>query len=426
MKANSPTVKTILALFAATAIAACADTLQGYVDIDSGQREIVLSGSNPRTVEFTASGEWYARINYAPGDTIKWLNVTPLTGEAGTHSLTITAKTPNYTGRDRTADVEIKLPANNGGVIKVIQPAVDKPRFLQSLRRAMSGAILSGPSDIEFEYNEKTETVSAFITGTGNTATRYERAGSGVDVIQPDGSSGQIPMKFTGERVLSTENMEWEFRDVYSGILLDRSSVRFEFSYDNSEDKLLQKITRHETVSVRDGETLTIPLTITETYEYKYTTIRIDSLIHIATYSDASTEPTTFVDTVKYGLKYAESYENIEDNNMTADVWELLVFPQLQGVPFYSLTGYRLLGLMGNMQPNLPEQMTVESRIHSPEGLAEEWALRYLYTYRRNAAKEITNSYSDIEYRSGTARGTVDFTYSDTIPVGGTEEQNEE
>lgn len=406
---------------------ACADSPGGTIGIDPENREIELSGTNPRTVHFTASGPWYVRIDYIQGDT-KWLNVSPLTGEEGSHTLTITAKSQNYTGQDRKALLVIKLPANDAEVVTVIQPAVPKPRFLSSLTRSVSGTNLQGPTHISFEYNEAGEKVSAFSAGTGSQTARYELKQSGsagsIDITPAPEEGNRIPLKFIADRISSTGLMGWDFRDRYTGNLLQSSTVMFEFTYDNSDDKLLTQIKRTESLITRNGETLSAPLNIVETYEYRYTTIRIDSLIHIKSYTDTSKEPVTEVsDTVKYALKYAENYEDIEDNNMTADIWNLLVFPQFQGEPFYTLTGYWLLGLTGSMQNNLPQEVTVERRIHSPEGMNEEWPARYIYTYQRNAAHEIDDAYTAIEYGTVTDRVTMAFTYSDTIPGGQTDEE---
>lgn len=426
MKTISLLFKSLLITGVCAVAVACADSPEGSIDIIPDEREIELSGTNPRTIAFTASGEWYARINYSQGDTIKWLNISPITGSEGSNTITITAKSQNYTGKDRKAQVEIKLPANNAGIITVVQPAVPKPRYLKSLVRSASGTTLSGPSAISLEYDGKTERVSAFSVGTGSQATRYQLKGSSIETTPAKGEGSQIPIKFIGDRISTTGTLTWVFSDIYTGIILNSSTVLFEFSYDNSDDKLLQKITRSESITVQDGVTLTAPLNIMETYEYKYSTIRVDSLIHIKIYSDTAIEPVTAVsDTVKYALRYAEDYEEIEDNNMTADIWNLLVFPQFQGTPFYSLTGYWMLGLTGNMQNNLPQEVTVESMVHSSEGMRSDWPSNYLYTYHRNALQEIESAETDITYATHTPLITMTFTYSDTIPVGDADEKEE-
>ena len=94
-----------------TALSASCAHDNAYVDIDDpGMHDIELSGTNPFTVNFRASAEWYARIFYEQGDTTRWLNVTPLSGSPNITSVTIMAKSANYTGSDRHADVEISSP----------------------------------------------------------------------------------------------------------------------------------------------------------------------------------------------------------------------------------------------------------------------------------------------------------------------------
>lgn len=56
--------------------------------------DIELSGTNPFTVNFRASAEWYARIFYEQGDTTRWLNVTPLSGSPNITSVTIMPNRP--------------------------------------------------------------------------------------------------------------------------------------------------------------------------------------------------------------------------------------------------------------------------------------------------------------------------------------------
>lgn len=126
-----------------TALSASCAHDNAYVDIDDpGMHDIELSGTNPFTVNFRASAEWYARIFYEQGDTTRWLNVTPLSGSPNITSVTIMAKSANYTGSDRHADVEIKLPGNVGTQIRVTQPAVARPRQLSGIRRTLIGGTL--------------------------------------------------------------------------------------------------------------------------------------------------------------------------------------------------------------------------------------------------------------------------------------------
>ena len=136
-----------------TALSASCAHDNAYVDIDDpGMHDIELSGTNPFTVNFRASAEWYARIFYEQGDTTRWLNVTPLSGSPNITSVTIMAKSANYTGSDRHADVEIKLPGNVGTQIRVTQPAVARPRQLSGIRRTLIGGTLDGLAELSFEY----------------------------------------------------------------------------------------------------------------------------------------------------------------------------------------------------------------------------------------------------------------------------------
>ena len=405
-----------------TALSASCAHDNAYVDIDDpGMHDIELSGTNPFTVNFRASAEWYARIFYEQGDTTRWLNVTPLSGSPNITSVTIMAKSANYTGSDRHADVEIKLPGNVGTQIRVTQPAVARPRQLSGIRRTLIGGTLGGPAELSFEYADESDEVTSFTTGSGNGAVTYsveKGSSSGTVTMASGGSESSFQIKMLDGRAYGYENLEWSFADANTGIILNRSTVSISLSYDNSEDKLLQKITRNETMSMRNGETLDTAQVINETFDYFYDNLRVDSICHITTYNP-NDEAKMVQDTVQYKLNYPTQETGYQDNNLTTNVWNIFVLPEAQGTPFYFLTGFWLLGLTGDPQSNFPESADITTQIHSQEGLQTSWPTRYLYSYHRNG-DELSDAATDIVFPSSTPRLTMTFSYE--TPAGDGEE----
>ncbi len=232
------------------------------------------------------------------------------------------------------------------------------------------------------------------------------------------GSESSFQIKMLDGRAYGYENLEWSFADANTGIILNRSTVSISLSYDNSEDKLLQKITRNETMSMRNGETLDTAQVINETFDYFYDNLRVDSICHITTYNP-NDEAKMVQDTVQYKLNYPTQETGYQDNNLTANVWNIFVLPEAQGTPFYSLTGFWLLGLTGDPQSNFPESADITTQIHSQEGLQTSWPTRYLYSYHRNG-DELSDAATDIVFPSSTPRLTMTFSYE--TPAGDGEE----
>ena len=399
----------------------CVPQNTGSIEIEADITEIILSGTKPYTIVFTASGEWYSRIEYIQNgsneEESKWLTMTPQNGSEGICTATISANSANNSGTDRMANIEIRLPADASKTIRIIQPSVPKPRLLTSISRSASGNALSGPVAMSFNYDES-ENLVAFATGTSQQTEYRLSAVAGantatIDVTVPGNITWSLPLRMVNDRISSTEQMLWSFTDQYTGIVLDQSAVTFSFSYDNSDNRLLQRATRTETIIMRDGETLPSPIELEETFHYAYTAVRMDSLIHVMkyTYLEDNT-PTEVSDTIKYALKYPAVQDLIEDNNLTADIWDMIVFPEHQGVPFYSFTGYTILNLTGNQQPSFPEEVTVEMYIHSPEGLAREWPDNYSYAYTSTSG-ELQRSVTSAAYGPLTYSTLVEFSYQE-------------
>ena len=168
---RSDTMKSIfrfalLLLLPAASLTACVTGNKGYVRIPSDLTDITLIGTNPKEITLEASDDWYVRIFYEEGDTLRWLNATPLSGRADETSVTLTAKTPNYTTQPRRAEVQFKLPGDAGTIIRVTQQISPKPQPLTHLTRSLSGATLEGPSELTFQYDEELENTPVFSDGT--------------------------------------------------------------------------------------------------------------------------------------------------------------------------------------------------------------------------------------------------------------------
>ena len=257
--------------------------------------------------------------------------------------------------------------------------------------------------------------MNSFTVGSGEGAVTYSIKKSGTTgtvTMRIGEDESSFPVKMLDGRAYGYENLEWSFADANTGIILDRSTVTISFSYDTSEDKLLKQVSRQETIQMRNGQTLDTAQVVRQTFDYFYDNLSIDSISLVTVYY-TSNPAVNVQDTVQYKLRYPTREEGYQDNNLTADVWHLFVLPEAQGTPFYSLTGFRILGLTGYPQSNFPESVTINSQIHSPQGKQAAWASRYLYNYKRNG-EELSSAATDITYPTSSTRVSMTFAYETT------------
>lgn len=396
-------------------LSACTNGNQGYVRIPDDLRNITLIGTNPKQVTLDASNDWYVRIFYEKGDTLRWLNATPLSGTAAATSVTLTAKTPNYGNEPRHAEVQFKLPGNAGTVIRVTQQTSPKPQPLTMLTRSLSGATLEGPAQLTFEYDEETENTPVFSDGTYRYAvTRGSSIGS-IATYLPDNSSSQFSFSEVNGRITSCGPMQWEFSDYNTGILMQRSKVTFTFSYDRSEDKKLASIVRDEEFTVEEGITLDQSRKQSEIYEFAYDNLRIISITHTLPYE--SSQPTASRSKLVYTFTYPEDDADIQENNLTTNIWDMIVMPGMQGTPFYSLTGYGIFGLTGDTQGNFPLSAQVEyippaADEGTDTAAAASLPQQVTYTFTRDNNSALTGAQTVTTYTDHSETAALTFSYT--------------
>lgn len=401
-------VVVVSSVVAALSVACAPD--EGYVNVEQEMLDLELSGITPVYVDFEASGSWYARIYYNNTDTTRWLNVSPLTGDAGRQTLVVAARSSNYAAALRNAGVEIKIPGGAGVTMRVNQPAVPPPRLMGSLSRGTTGMVLEGPVSYGFQYDEESEQLVSFSAG-GTTYSVEAGQTSGTLTMATENGSNSIGISMLNGRVYGYSGVTWTFADANSGIALDVSTVSFNFSYDNSEDRKLTGITRTETISMQDGVTLDTARTVTETLNYTYDgQLRVDSLSLVRAY-EVSGSTASVSDTITYKLSYPTGEATLHENTMSVDLCGMLMLPEFYGTPFYSVTGFSMLGLTGDSQSSLPDSAAIEARVHSEEGLAARWPSSYTYTYVYDNS-EIVNASALASYPDGTsAIATYAFSY---------------
>lgn len=401
----------------------------GRINITPEQLSVELNGTLPQAITFEANGEWYTRVTYRndgandneengsvetgnddenSAEDDRWLNVTPTSGSADQTSITVQAITANYTQQARRADLLIKLPGSEGVTIAITQPPTVRPAQLTTITRTLSGGAVNGPSQISFEYDDNDNMIAFTSVDSRSGTIRYsvtETSSSATITATTSSGESSITATMVNGLIYSCGPVEWTFSDPNSGIVMDRSSVTFNFRYDNSENKLLQSITRAETVSVEDGETLSENLSREERYEFVFSNLRIDSIYHILPYDPSDRK--AMRDTVAYKLNYpAESVTN----NLTADLWDMIVMPEAQGTPFYSITGFWLFGLTGTIQGEFPETASVEARIHTGRTDIPS-AVRYTYV---DDGGNLNPATADINYADGsTANYSMRFSYKE-------------
>ena len=207
----------LLLLLPAASLTACVTGNKGYVRIPSDLTDITLIGTNPKEITLEASDDWYVRIFYEEGDTLRWLNATPLSGRADETSVTLTAKTPNYTTQPRRAEVQFKLPGDAGTIIRVTQQISPKPQPLTHLTRSLSGATLEGPAELTFQYDEELENTPVFSDGT-TTYTLTRGTSNGTIATTTSGGTGSFSYTAVNGRITALGPLQWEFRDRNTGI----------------------------------------------------------------------------------------------------------------------------------------------------------------------------------------------------------------
>ena len=416
---RSDTMKSIfrfalLLLLPAASLTACVTGNKGYVRIPSDLTDITLIGTNPTEITLEASDDWYVRIFYEEGDTLRWLNATPLSGRADETSVTLTAKTPNYTTQPRRAEVQFKLPGDAGTVIRVTQQISPKPQPLTHLTRSLSGATLEGPAELTFQYDEELENTPVFSDGT-TTYTLTRGTSNGTIATATSGGTGSFSYTAVNGRITALGPLQWEFRDRNTGILLQRSNVTFTFSYDRTEDKKLVSVSRTEEFTVEEGVTLEQSRQQTEIYEFVYDNLRIASITHTLPYSSA--QSTASRSKLAYTFTYPENDADIQENNLTTNVWDLVVMPGMQGTPFYTFTGFGIFGLTGDTQGNFPISAQVtyiapeaedENALPPPTSLPQQMS----YTFTRDNNASLTGAQTVTTWNDHTETSSVTFSYT--------------
>ncbi len=394
--------KIAAAVSAAAAACSCAD----YDDsgITAAPSAIVLKGTAPSEITFEADGEWYARVQYPDGEQEPWLSISPVSGGAGTCSITVQASSINYldVSEERRAKVTIKIPARGGASVEVKQPAVRRPGRLTALHRV--SATLNGPMAMTFEYDEEGVVAAFTADGVRYSCTRTPNSGTLTMTTQAGESTLSFPM--ANGRIYGFGPVEWSFYDPNSDILLDRAQVSFAFTYDTGENRKLERVTRTETKSVSGGEELDPAVTFVEEFFYAYDNLRLTSMTRILPHTSGED---AVRDTIIYTLHYPAAEQDAVNNYLTADVWEMVVFPDLQGTPFNSMTGFGVFGLTGAMQGAFPERISAEERFHSTP--APQQPAAHGYTYSTDDV-DLRSATTSVEYTGGAQSRTTATTFS--------------
>lgn len=395
------------------ALTSCAGENSGIITLPPEFAQISLFSTNPATLSFEADRSWYIRVDYAENTEEKWLDVSPMSGEAGANSLVIQAVSPNYAEIDRHATVSILIPGSSGVQIDVNQLAAVKPSNLVKLVRSITGTALAGPSEIMLEYSEGGSVMAFTASGT-----RYEvvkNGSSGTIKTKQGNTEGSINFSLLSGNISSIGPLSWVFSDPNTGTVLKESQVTISFRYDNSGDsKRLRSITRTEIISKEGAVKLETPRKEEEVYTYTTEQLRYSKLERILPYDTSIPEVEFPRDTIIYNFVYPAANEPFEENNLTANVWDLVLFPDNQGTPLYSLTGYWILGLTGVPQSAFPSSTEVETRFHSEGANASLFPSQYVYSFNRDPDNFIGQAVSDIKYNGDTAqrKGVVTFTYA--------------
>ena len=91
--------------------------LAGIVELPAGSESVSLSGTESKSIEFTASSDWTVNIGTVTRTEPSWIEVSPMSGKAGKASITVSMKESNNTGVSRQAIIAIK--AGEGTPVKI-------------------------------------------------------------------------------------------------------------------------------------------------------------------------------------------------------------------------------------------------------------------------------------------------------------------
>ena len=93
--------QTIVLFFLFLFAISCQEEIEPNFSFTNEQEEITIDGNEKAevTFSFSSSREWEATT------TSDWLSISPTSGDAGSHQITLTATSENTTGTTRTATV---------------------------------------------------------------------------------------------------------------------------------------------------------------------------------------------------------------------------------------------------------------------------------------------------------------------------------
>ena len=174
-------------------------------------------------------------------------------------------------------------------------------------------------------------------------------------------------------------------------------------------------VSRTEEFTVEEGVTLEQSRQQTEIYEFVYDNLRIASITHTLPYSSA--QSTASRSKLAYTFTYPENDADIQENNLTTNVWDLVVMPGMQGTPFYTFTGFGIFGLTGDTQGNFPISAQVtyiapeaedENALPPPTSLPQQMS----YTFTRDNNASLTGAQTVTTWNDHTETSSVTFSYT--------------
>ena len=158
---------TLASAFTAALLLSCQEPEPAPLTIDSQPSQIAAEGGST-SFTITAPGPWTATVQpVAEGSDVTWLTVDPASGEAGEHTITLTAKA-NTAEEERTASVSVTC-GSSSATVSVSQAgatAEDEPEepeepdtpdhtgLVKSVEYSCSEGEYSGAYLFNFEYDD--------------------------------------------------------------------------------------------------------------------------------------------------------------------------------------------------------------------------------------------------------------------------------
>ena len=249
---------TLASALTAALLLSCEEKEPVPVTIDSQPSQIAAEGGST-SFTVTAPGSWTAAVQPASdGTAAAWLTIDPASGEAGEHTVTLTAEA-NTAEEERTATV-IVTSGSSSATVSVSQAgatAQDEPEEPETTSLVKSVNIhmseYASSYYYEFEYDDQNRVSKILMANIDDEHGQYDEGTYNIDISYQDASASLIYHFSDGEqrvitvetdgngRVVRTENASYEgtYTMTYDDASGRIAEVRNEYTYSDGSTETI-------------------------------------------------------------------------------------------------------------------------------------------------------------------------------------------